>query len=384
VFTVRGVESYLQSHFEELVAESLVGGNLAESAPARFKRLLDLRVEQSRWVRVWEANVHVVVTARDGRTILYIDGRTPTLATPRGRIGPAAIRESERLLPASAFVKVSVAHSALLSNAILVSYGILLFSGLFFYNRQIQVLENRVIDEALEQRDIAVKRTERIEAEIDSVRKRVRALEPGEREYQREISQLHKERKVLEEQLSALAAQELELRGKAELATRLEEEGRALEELLDEAAGDLRAKDSEIGDLERNLKRAINIAGAPSGKAKEKETLTKRMRSLYQNLEIDDRAIDDIIGLRDEAIKLRVEECLKLLSEEADKVVVRRKVGGLPEHLSVYELGFAGKRRLYYMKGKHRRYRVLVIGAKNTQSGDMAYMSKFPKNELGT
>lgn len=135
----------------------------------------------------------------------------------------------------------------------------------------------------------------------------------------------------------------------------------------------------EIHELEKGLKRAVKEAGSPGGKTKETENLARRLRTLYQNLEVDDRVVEDIVTLRDEVTKLRVEECLKRLSEDVDTAGLRRKVGGLPNHLSVYELGFAGKRRIYYTKGKTRRYQVLVVGAKNTQASDMVYLSKIPK-----
>jgi hypothetical protein len=57
-------------------------------------------------------------------------------------------------------------------------------------------------------------------------------------------------------------------------------------------------------------------------------------------------------------------------------------VGGLPKHLSVYELGFAGKRRIYYTKVANGRFRILVIGAKNTQQSDLDYISRIPKDEI--
>ena len=81
--------------------------------------------------------------------------------------------------------------------------------------------------------------------------------------------------------------------------------------------------------------------------------------------------------------RLRAEECLKRLSEEADNVAIRRKVGGLPNHLNVFELGFAGKRRIYYTKGQQRRARVLVIGAKNTQQSDLDYIARLSKSDVG-
>jgi len=101
------------------------------------------------------------------------------------------------------------------------------------------------------------------------------------------------------------------------------------------------------------------------------------LRTLYKNLEIDDRAIDDLVGLRDLDMKLKAEEAMKRLSDEPDSAAVRRKVGGLPPQLSIFELGFAGKGRIYYMKGDVRRFRVLSIGAKNSQKTDLEYLSRL-------
>ena len=57
---------------------------------------------------------------------------------------------------------------------------------------------------------------------------------------------------------------------------------------------------------------------------------------------------------------------------------IRRKVGGLPPQLSIYELGFAGKGRIYYTRGRNLRYRLLLIGAKNSQKTDLEYLSRLP------
>ena len=66
-----------------------------------------------------------------------------------------------------------------------------------------------------------------------------------------------------------------------------------------------------------------------------------------------------MIGLGDDSLRLKCEESLKRLDADADNVAVRRKVGGLPRHLSIFELSFAGKGRIYYQKGAQRRFRVL-------------------------
>ncbi len=160
----------------------------------------------------------------------------------------------------------------------------------------------------------------------------------------------------------------------------LESERRSLEEMLDEALRDVGRRDDEIQKLQSRLEGAAKAAPAPvsGGRVREAEQLGKRLRTLYKNLEIDDRAIDDLVGLRDTDMKLKAEEAMKRLSDEPDTAAVRRKVGGLPPHLSIFELGFAGKGRIYYTRGEVRRFRVLSIGAKNSQKSDLEYLSRLP------
>ncbi|MEE8164832.1 MAG: hypothetical protein V3T64_04625, partial [Myxococcota bacterium] len=117
-------------------------------------------------------------------------------------------------------------------------------------------------------------------------------------------------------------------------------------------------------------------------KAKAAEALAHRFRTLYKTIEVDERAVADIMVLGDETLRLKAEESLKRLADEADNVAVRRKVGGLPEHVQVFELGFAGKGRIYYARGKSRRFRILCVGAKNTQSADLDYLARLPREEF--
>ena len=164
---------------------------------------------------------------------------------------------------------------------------------------------------------------------------------------------------------------------KAARAVELEEERQALEELLEEAGSDLASKDDEIRELGQSLKRAARAENKSTGRAREGEQLKRRLETLYKTLEIDARAISDLIALRDETMKLKAEESLKRLADETENVAVRRKVGGLPPHLAIFEPGFAGKGRVYYMRGKQRRFRVLTLGAKNTQNADLEYLRKL-------
>jgi hypothetical protein len=381
IFSVEVLETYLQDHFQDVVEESIdIAANRVPPSMT-INRNLTRRVKQSKWVELADLQIYTTVVANNGTTFLYIDGYSPPPDLPMDRSLDGWIRHNRRLLPATGTVRLNVPHNTVASNVILISYAAALFTGLFFYNRRIVSLENKVLDEARSERDLAARRTRKIEDEIEAVRRQSLQLEPENREHREEVSRLQTDQEHLQRQLSALRARERELRGSAELANQLEKDGRALEELLEEATGDLSNKDKQIGLLESNLKRVAK-ASKSGGKAKDVEILAKRMRVLYPTIEIDNRAIEDIIDLQDETIKLKAEECLKRLSEEADNTRIRRRVGGLPNHLAINELGFMGKRRIYYTKGKERRLRVLLVGAKNTQSADMVFLSRISKGAI--
>ena len=98
---------------------------------------------------------------------------------------------------------------------------------------------------------------------------------------------------------------------------------------------------------------------------------------LYKNVEVDDRAVSDLAALGDATLRLRAEEGIKRLSDESEHAAVRRKVGGLPPQLAIFELGFAGKGRIYYTKGRQHRFRILAIGGKASQKADMEYLSRL-------
>ncbi|MBW2389730.1 MAG: hypothetical protein JRG89_15030, partial [Deltaproteobacteria bacterium] len=254
----------------------------------------------------------------------------------------------------------------------------LTMQALWLRNRSISRQQNRLLAQAVEQRRESETRARSIETELDQIRVRFHSIEPTEPEHVSEVNQLREERKSLEGKLAGLEIRELELRESVARESALGQEITALEDLLEEASDDLSSRGDVIRDLEKNLKRASKgAANEESARTRESDVLHRRFAALYRNLEIDDRAINDIVALRDEAMKLKCEEKLKRLNDEADNLSVRRKVGGIPPHLTIFEMGFAGKGRLYYMKGNQRRFRVLNVGAKNTQNAAIEYLRKL-------
>ncbi len=376
--SMQAAEDYLQLQFQQIVSDAIRVEASSQPPGETIRDKLFDSVDTSDWVRFWGVKVDVEILARDNATWLYINGRTQPLHYPKRE--PEIMREIHaELLPGAATVDTSIGHNTMLSNSILLVNATLLFTGLFVYTRRVARLQNAELDEARESRDLAAIKARRIEKEIESVQELLREVEPAKQEHNEVVSRLQSEQQGLQAKLDVLAARELELRGRADRAAVLERDGLALDELLEEATNDLNARNARIRELETSLKRVRKNAGASVGKSKEIESLTKRFGTLYPNLEIDERAIADMIDLQDETTRLRFEAAIKRLGEEADNLIVRRKVGGLPPHLSIYELGFAGKRRIYYSRAANGRFRIHLIGAKNTQRTDLDYLARIPR-----
>jgi hypothetical protein len=365
VFTVQGLEELLRRHYQAGVEAAArvdpADGPVAQQVAARVGALL----QGSPWIRYGDVRVRPLVLAADGHTLLYAGGYSSVANPNDTSAGP--------LLPAIVDVDVSLPHNTVLANSVLLAYAALLISTLVVYTRRLAAREQLELDALAATRDALVERAGAIESELGEVRSRLAEVEPESELQAEEIGSLQRERAELHARLSRLEVREAELRSGTAHAQKLEEERRALEELLEEATRDLDSKESELSQLRSQTRRASKRA------ARDEELIARRLRTLYKNLEVDDRAVTNLVELGDESSRLRAEEAIKRLCDEADTAMVRRKVGGLPPHLSIFELGFADKGRIYYCAGRTRRFRVLAIGAKNSQKTDLEYLSRLPK-----
>lgn len=377
LISVRVAEELLENEFQDRVARAIVVTHFDRPVREQIEQRIEAAVRDSAWVRWGGLKVNTLVLAQDDRTWLYVDGHGALLPEDEAVPGPL-ISEWMAYLPAKARVEVTLPNNALVSNLILILYSSILLSVVYVSNRRVTLRETERLGNALESRNRAADRAAEIESELEATRSRLAQIEPVEREQNDEIQALERERAALNAQLAQLAQREEALRGRAERAVDLAEEVRALEDLLEEATGDLATKDDEIGRLEQNLKKVSRSSGKARTRAA--EILARRFRTLYKTIEIDDRAIDDIAALGDESLRLKAEECVKRLAEEAENVAVRRKVGGLPAHVVAFEMGFAGKGRIYYARGKSKRFRILLVGAKNRQAADLDYLASLPRD----
>lgn len=371
--SIEGAESSLRRHFTQ-VAESAVRVSPGDGPVVpRIQERLSRAIAGSAWTRLMGVRVNAIVLGADGRTPIYLGGRT--LPPPPLSRTNDSLEVAMRLLPAIVSVEVAIPLDSLLAGCIWVGFGAILVPILFAQQGRLARRERRLIEEAVTTRDAAATRARSIQSELEKVRSRLDRLEPAERAHAQEITDLQEERTALQVRLDALAAREEEVRRSAAAGSDLESERAALEDLLEEAVQDLDTKESEIGRLQDRLRRASK--GGGRGRARAAEQLAKRMRTLYPNLELEDRAIQDLVGLGDESLRLRAEESLKKLDEDPESASVRRKVGGLPNHLTIFELGFAGKGRIYYARGGTRPYRVLAVGGKASQKADLEYLSRL-------
>jgi len=374
VFSVGVAESILELHFRDRVSRAVSAIRLENESPAReIFRNVRREVEESLWVRLGGLEIMAIVVGNDG-TPLYLSGLGP----PEPPEPPPAdpIQAGARLLPPTTHVEVAVPHNSLVANTFLVGYAAAVLTALYFRQRKTVTRQEALLREAVNTREEMARRAEAIESELENARRRAAESTLAEGKHAREIESLRSERAALREKLASLEHREAELLGAAP-SEDLASEHQALEELLDEALTDLQGKDEQIQQLRSQLKRASRDASAAAtARSREGDLLERRLRTLYRNLEVDDRAISDLVALRDEGMKLKAEEALKRLSDDVGTAGARRKVGGLPPGLPVFELGYAGKGRIYYTHGTQRRLRVLCIGAKNTQKPDLEYLSR--------
>jgi hypothetical protein len=366
------LETALDSHFRgaltreaELRART---GPLVSELRNQLGSALD-----SAWIRPGGVRVDAMAIAADGHTLLFAHpGPVPSL--PAESTVPS--RAERALFPAAIRVNVSVPHNSLAANVALVFYATLFLTTLLLYMRILTRRENERLRAVIEARDGIAERASQIETELVSVRERLSQVEPVRASQESAIHELRLERTKLLTALHDLEEREHALREESGEVDTLRTEHEALEGLLDETLGELARRDEEVRELQRQAKRqskAVPAAGRQS------DQLARRLGTLYKNVEIDDNAIKDLIALRDEGMKLKAEEALKRLSDESEQAAVRRKVGGLPPFLSIFELGYAGKGRIYYTRGTARRFRILRVGTKASQKPDIEYLSRLPR-----
>jgi hypothetical protein len=223
-------------------------------------------------------------------------------------------------------------------------------------------------------------------------RSAMRKIQDADRERMSEIDRLREMEKTSGEQLEASARERQRLKSEFESlkatltdekqkADRNEddliEEIEALEARLNENLELQNVQQAEIQELKERIKQYEQenfITNRQRGKTS--DAVEKRFGTLYKNLGFHRRALSGYVELNEE-LKMKAEEVIHQLNEDASLVRVKRKVFGGKGQKTVLEVIFGYKGRLYFRNTKGQQIEVLAIGTKNTQARELEFLAKL-------
>jgi hypothetical protein len=250
-------------------------------------------------------------------------------------------------------VHVDVKQNSWLSNGILVFYIFLyLLMGYRVIGRHIRKtrLQEKGQDRVIE----------RLCVQLDKAENGLREIKLREVDYLERISRLKKERENLSEDIDEL------LDEMQDLEAGLKTHGKLKENMK-----------SEVLELREDLDRLRGKIAKPATKEKESNTVQKRFKVLYKKLFFTDRAIEGFLSLTGE-FRLKAEEVIHRLNEDASRVSVKRKVFSRGGKAQILETKFSYSGRIYFQRGPQLKTVIVVIGTKNTQEHDLAYIERNP------
>jgi len=130
----------------------------------------------------------------------------------------------------------------------------------------------------------------------------------------------------------------------------------------------------EVLRLGEELERIESAQKAPPKKRlKQIDGAAKRFKTLYKNLEIQQKAVEGFLNLESN-LQLRAEELIHNMNEDSSKLTVKRKLFSKKGADPSFECEFGYKGRIYWRPGPGTKTQVLVIGTKNSQTKDLAYL----------
>ena len=261
--------------------------------------------------------------------------------------------DNYRILNAGLIVDVglNIRYISWLSGGILIFYLLLAGMALQLVVRRSLAATQRIEEQQQE-------RIERLTSQLTHTRGQLEEVIDKERTYLGKIGELNKEKQDLSKDVDGLL-EEME-----ELESGLKHQRANREEL-----------ENEVEDLRSELDRLKQKGEKRGKKERASESIARRLKLLYKNLEFSDRAITGFAGLTPE-FQLKGEEVIHQLNENDELISIRRKVFWKGGKINVLEVDFAYSGRLYFQKNAQSRIHVLAIGTKNSQNQDLAYIGK--------
>jgi len=250
-------------------------------------------------------------------------------------------------------VQINLNHGSKIANLILVAYiGVAIIIFIFFYKTgSSKAAKERKIKKAL----------------IDDFQKE-------EQIHKKVLEDLTNERQELFESIKFLNTKYQKDKKKLKInEEEMFDEIISLEEQLNSFIELKQKKEDEINELKSKIRKYERRKGS-KGNRNEFDFISKRFSILYKKIKMNRKAISGLLNLNEDQ-QIKAEECISLLDQNQDKVIIKRKVfSGKKHKTSCLEVLFAYNGRLYFRKNENKKTEILVIGTKNTQIKDMEFL----------
>ena len=362
VLSIQYIEGYLTTQYQQQLEQVAVGdvqplfagtADIETVVPRNIQRFLD-----KQGLADWGVDIKVTVTTQSGQVLFpppyesFEPGISPANPADLAAENYEILNEGLHMA-----VEVELPHNRLLSNLLLGA--LILSSLLILYLYVASGARKAKRDE--QQQEEELRRLEQLK--IESTEK----LASLESEHQALTSRFSAARADLENQRRQTNKNEDEFIQEIEGLEQKLQENLAFQE---EQVGEIKALKEKIQSFEKDRRRVSQL------KKRGVEEAKKRFQTLYKRLSVNDRAVEDFVDLADE-FKLKAEEVIFQLNENADQVTVKRKVFTKKSREKVFEVAFGYRGRLYFRRLADGRVEVLTIGNKNKQARNLEFIEKL-------
>jgi hypothetical protein len=366
VFYILSIQ-LLERHAEKQLLKTLEGSYLgdtrllydgSQTLQRAIQKNVDRTLARSRWI-AWGGQASVTVKTRQN-TLLYplaydVLGAGPDLDKTPLEIATENFHLINEGLDLTLVFKLP--HDTLLTNAVLAAFILLSLGGLYAYYRHWNAQYRRETAGRIQELDRLVQVERHYRRQLESLQDERAGMAADIEQMKMQVAEeKEKASSSEEEMLAELIAMEAQIAQKEELQNQQLAKMRALQEKLDQ----MEQPKSKEGNR----------------KQKPVDVSRKRFITLYKNLTIHDKAVEGYISLPEE-LKLKCEEVIVQLNDAPSSVQIKRKVFGKKNRVTVLEVTFGYKGRLYFRPRGENQADLLAIGTKNSQLQDLAYLERL-------
>ena len=252
------------------------------------------------------------------------------------------------------FLTVQIPRNTWIANSMLVVY-LTIFTFILYSTYRKSAREGK----RLEIRNLEA--LESANKNLKDAQDRLRDVTAREMTYQEEIARLKMDLSMVSDRVRETEDEALEQ------MEQLEKSIRESVELKEELEFEVIRLSEELERIEAQQKTT------PKKQRKQIDSTMKRFKTLYKNLEIQERAVEGFLDLESE-LQLRAEELIHNMNEDNTRLTVKRKVFSKKGSMPTFECEFGYRGRIYFRPGPGAKTLVLVVGTKNTQARDLAYL----------